>query len=150
MIQTLTVLAAVLGPVLSPIAPAGAVAPAHPVARAAPAPPAGAVETRDPGAPGCTLEGMGADHVAGTVVWQLSCTERRWVTVDATSFSGTPDDHVIVDEQQAGRWVDPGETWVDLLTFGTDGVDQIRAQATTKVNPSDSTEPPAIIGGATG
>ncbi|WP_186377007.1 hypothetical protein [Curtobacterium pusillum] len=84
------------------------------------------------------------------MVWQLSCTERRWVTVDATAFAGTPDDHVIVDEQQAARWVGPGETWVDLLEFGTVGVDQLRAQATTKISPSDSTEPPAIIGGATG
>lgn len=105
---------------------------------------------RDPGAPGCTLQGMGADHRAGTVVWSISCDERRWVTVDATAFSGTPDDHVVVDEQQAARWVEPGETWTDLLTLETDSVDQIRAQALTKVKPSDSTEPPAIIGGATG
>lgn len=105
---------------------------------------------RDPGAPGCTTEGIAADHSAGTVVWRIACTERRWVTVDATAFAGTPDDHVIVDEQQAARWVDAGEDWVGLLTFETSGVDQIRAQALTKTNPSDSTEPPAVIGGATG
>lgn len=106
--------------------------------------------TRDPDAPGCTLQGIGVDHLAGTVVWQVTCDERRWVTVDATAFSGTPDDHEVVDEQQTGRWVDPGGTWVDLLTFDTDGVDQIRAQVVTSVNPSDSTERPAIIGGAAG
>jgi len=105
---------------------------------------------RDPGAPGCTAEALAADHAAGTVVWRIACTERRWVTVDATAFAGTPDDHVIVDEQQDGRWVDAGQDWVGLLTFETAGVDQIRAQAVTKINPSDSTEPPALVGGTTG
>ncbi|MBF4606108.1 hypothetical protein [Curtobacterium sp. VKM Ac-1393] len=111
---------------------------------------AAAAVPRDPGAPGCVLQGIGADHRAGTVVWQIACDERRWVTVDATAFSGTPDDHVVVDEQQSARWVEPGDTWVDVLTVETAGVDQIRAQAMTKTAPSDSTEPPAIIGGTTG
>ncbi|MGN6407691.1 MAG: hypothetical protein ACTHMH_05040 [Curtobacterium sp.] len=107
-------------------------------------------EPRDPSAPGCSTTTMVADHTKGWVYWTIECTEDRTVVVDATAFSGTPDDHVIVDEQQVTHFVAAGEQWTDFVEFPTDGVDQLRGQAVTFVSPSDPVERPAIIGGATG
>jgi hypothetical protein len=107
-------------------------------------------EPRDPSAPGCSTTTMVADHSKGWVYWTIECTEDRTVVVDATAFSGTPDDHEVVDEQQATQFVAAGEAWTDFVKFPTDGVDQLRGQAVTFVSPSDPVERPAIIGGATG
>lgn len=104
---------------------------------------------RDPSAPGCSTTTMVADRLKGWVHWTIECTEARTVVVDATAFSGTPDDHVIVDEQQSSRFVAAGETWTDFVRLPTAGVDQFRAQAVTFVT-ADPFERPAIIGGATG
>jgi len=107
-------------------------------------------EPRDPAAPGCSVTTMVADHTTGSVSWTIECTEARTVVVDATAFAGTPDDHVIVDEQQVSQFVAAGEKWTDVVKLPKDGVDQLRGQAVTFVSPSDPFERPAIIGGATG
>ncbi|GAA3340684.1 hypothetical protein GCM10017714_21480 [Curtobacterium pusillum] len=111
---------------------------------------ASAAEPRDPQAPGCNTTTMVADHTSGTVQWEIECDAPRWVSIDATAFAGTPDDHVIVDTQQAYRFVEAGAIWTGSLRFDTEGVDQLRAQAVTFVEEHDPTERPAIIGGATG
>lgn len=111
---------------------------------------ASAPEPRDPSAPGCSATTMVADHTKGWVYWTIECTEDRTVVVDATAFAGTPDDHMIVDEQQVSQFVAAGEKWTDFVKLPKDGVDQLRGQAVTWVDPSDPRERPAIIGGATG
>ncbi|WFR68119.1 hypothetical protein P9139_07320 [Curtobacterium flaccumfaciens] len=86
---------------------------------------ASAAESRDPQSPGCGTTTMIADHTTGTVQWVIECESPRWVSVSATAFAGTPDDHVIVDEQLAYRFVGAGDAWTSSLRFDTDGVDQL-------------------------
>jgi hypothetical protein len=107
---------------------------------------------RLPGAPGCVVNDFQADHITGVVWWDITCDEPRFVSVDATAFSGMSDDHVIVDEQDRYRPVDAGETWHDVMVFGTDTVpatDQISAQAVS-FQTEDPTEYPAFLGRTNG
>lgn len=105
---------------------------------------------RDPAAPGCSVTTMTADPRSGVVHWNIACAEERTVVVDATAFSGTPDDHEIVDEAQASERVPAGATWTSSLQLANVGVDQLRAEAVTFASLEDPWERPAIIGGAIG
>ncbi|KQO60312.1 hypothetical protein [Curtobacterium sp. Leaf261] len=113
---------------------------------------AGAAPARLPESPGCIVNDFEADHTTGVVWWDIACQDPRFVLVDATAFSGTPDDHTIVDEQQRFGRVDAGETWHGVLVFETDtvpSIDQIRAQAVSFAT-EDPTESPAFLGQTNG
>ncbi|MGK9147891.1 hypothetical protein KXS11_09730 [Plantibacter flavus] len=105
---------------------------------------------RDPATPGCVVLLMTADHVQREVSWTVSCDEGRYVTIDATAFQGTADDHEIVEVQNAHQYLPAGSEWSGTVQFDAEAIDMIRAQAVTFVSPGDPHERPAIIGGATG
>jgi hypothetical protein len=107
----------------------------------------------DPLRPGCTVDDLWADHTTGVVAWSVTCAEPRDVVVDVSAWSGTPDDHDLVDSRTEHRRVSAGDTWSSVVAIDPallPHVDQVTAQALSWVDQGDTTERPAILGSVAG
>ncbi|MEU5695002.1 hypothetical protein [Actinosynnema sp. NPDC020468] len=93
---------------------------------------------------GCVATVLRVDPPNREVEWKIDCTDRRFVFIDITIFSGG----VVSGNPTESQWVAAGGTWQALRVYPqtTPPIDHLCVHVVTFIDPTNPAEQPQVIG----